>query len=214
MSARLVCEDCGGFFGSKVWHSTDKYRKVIWQCNNKWKENVHCQTPTLESGTVRRMFLEAYGQFMGKREQILEDCTLIRMSLTNLRDWDAAIATQVEEAEIVAGLVRMAVKKNASSDESEEAFRGSYEELCKRHEKATVERNRLQQERESRVRQAKAMEQFMREVRKNPAILDAWDDTIWTVMIKHAIFHRDGDLTFVFADGTEIRTASMTEGNR
>ncbi len=61
LSARLVCKDCGGFFGSKVWHSTDKYRKVIWQCNSKWKENVHCQTPTLDSGMVRGMFLEAYG---------------------------------------------------------------------------------------------------------------------------------------------------------
>lgn len=214
LSARLVCEDCGGFFGSKVWHSTDKYRKTIWQCNNKWKKNVRCQTPTLDSGTVRRMFLEAYGQFMEMREQILEDCTLIRQSLTDLHDWDAAIAAQVEEAEIVAGLVRTAVKKNASSDGSEEAFRGSYEELCKRHEKATQELNRLREERESRVRQAKAMEQFMREVRKNPAMLDTWDDTIWTVMVKHAIVHRDGDLTFVFAYGTEIRIAKEKEGNR
>ena len=154
---------------------------------------MHCQTPTLESGTVRRMFLQAYRQLMEKRGQILEDCTLIRQSLTNLRDLDTAIATQVEEAEIVAELVRTAVKKNASSDESEGAFRKSYEELCMRYEKATQELNRLREERESRVRQAKAMEQFMREVRKNPAILDAWDDTIWTVMIKHAIVHRDGD---------------------
>ena len=214
LSARLVCEDCGGFFGSKVWHSTDKYRKVIWQCNNKWKKNVHCQTPILDSGTVRRMFLEAYEQFMEMREQVLENCALIRLSLTDLRDWDAAIAAQVEEAEIVAELVRTAVKKNASSDESEEAFRGSYEALCKRHEKATAERNRLQKERESRVRQAKAITQFMREVRKNPAMLDAWDDSIWTVMVKHAIVHRDGDLTFVFADGTEIRIAKEKEGNR
>lgn len=214
LSARLVCEDCGGFFGSKVWHSTDKYRKVIWQCNNKWKNDVHCQTPTLDSETVRSMFLQAYRQLMEKRGQILEDCTLIRQSLTDLRDLDTAIATQVEEAEIVAELVRTAVKKNASSDESEGAFRKSYEELCMRYEKATQELNRLREERESRVRQAKAIAQFMREVRKNPAILDAWDDTIWTVMIKHAIVHRDGDLTFVFADGTEIRTASMTEGNR
>nr|DAQ01408.1 MAG TPA: hypothetical protein [Caudoviricetes sp.]DAU97573.1 MAG TPA: hypothetical protein [Caudoviricetes sp.] len=28
-SAKLVCEDCGGFFGSKVWHSTDCYRRTI-----------------------------------------------------------------------------------------------------------------------------------------------------------------------------------------
>ena len=164
--------------------------------------------------TVRRMFLEAYRKFMEKREQILEDCALIRQSLTDLRDWDAAIAAQVEEAESVAEQIRTAVKKNASSEEREEAFRKSYEELCKRYEKAIQELNRLREERESRVRQAKAMEQFMREVRKNPAILDAWDDTIWTVMVKHVIVHRDGDLTFVFVDGTEIRTASMTEGNR
>ena len=31
LSAKLVCEDCGGFFGSKVWHSTDRYRRTIWQ---------------------------------------------------------------------------------------------------------------------------------------------------------------------------------------
>lgn len=54
----------------------------------------------------------------------------------------------------------------------------------------------------------------MWEVRKNPAILDAWDDTIWTIMIKHAIVHRDGGLMFVFVDGTEIRIAKEKEGNR
>ena len=34
-TSKLVCGDCGCFFGSKVWHSTDKYRSVVWQCNNK-----------------------------------------------------------------------------------------------------------------------------------------------------------------------------------
>ena len=30
-SSKLVCVDCGGFYGQKVWHSTSKYRRVI--CN-------------------------------------------------------------------------------------------------------------------------------------------------------------------------------------
>ena len=33
----IICGDCGAFFGSKVWNSTSKYRRVIWQCNNKFK---------------------------------------------------------------------------------------------------------------------------------------------------------------------------------
>ena len=29
-SSRIVCGDCGSYFGSKVWKSTSKYRRVIW----------------------------------------------------------------------------------------------------------------------------------------------------------------------------------------
>ena len=36
-AARLVCGDCGNFFGAKVWHSNSKYRQVIWQCNHKFQ---------------------------------------------------------------------------------------------------------------------------------------------------------------------------------
>ena len=25
-ASRIVCGNCGGYFGSKVWHSTDRYR--------------------------------------------------------------------------------------------------------------------------------------------------------------------------------------------
>ena len=35
-SSRLVCGDCGGCYGPKVWHSNSKYRRVVWQCNGKF----------------------------------------------------------------------------------------------------------------------------------------------------------------------------------
>jgi site-specific DNA recombinase len=37
-SNKIKCADCGGWYGSKVWHSTDRYRKVIYRCNRKYKE--------------------------------------------------------------------------------------------------------------------------------------------------------------------------------
>lgn len=36
-SAKIVCGDCGGFYGSKVWGSNTKYRRIIWRCNEKYK---------------------------------------------------------------------------------------------------------------------------------------------------------------------------------
>ncbi len=34
-SSMIRCGCYGGWFGSTVWHSTDRYRRVIWPCNAK-----------------------------------------------------------------------------------------------------------------------------------------------------------------------------------
>ena len=45
-SGKILCADCGDIFGAKTWHSTDRYRRVIWQCNGKFKGERKCETPT------------------------------------------------------------------------------------------------------------------------------------------------------------------------
>ena len=45
---------------------------------------------------------------------------------------------------------------------------------------------------------------FIRTLKKQPVVLDKWDDAIWTVMVEKEIVHRDGRITFVFYNGTEI----------
>ena len=49
----IFCGDCGSVYGSKVWHSTDKYRRIIWQCNNKFKGEHHCTTPHLYEKDIK-----------------------------------------------------------------------------------------------------------------------------------------------------------------
>ena len=82
------------------------------------------------------------------------------------------------------------------------------ESLTQRYEAATAKLDELQKERALRVRQDKAIVLFIRTLKKQPDVLDAWDDTIWTVMVEKAIVHRDGKLTFVFWGGTEIAVES------
>ncbi len=33
-ASKLICEDCGGFYGKKRWHSNSKYSRFVYQCNN------------------------------------------------------------------------------------------------------------------------------------------------------------------------------------
>lgn len=43
-SSKIKCAQCGSWYGAKVWHSTDKYRRTIYRCNKKY-DGHKCQTP-------------------------------------------------------------------------------------------------------------------------------------------------------------------------
>lgn len=38
-SSKIRCGDCGGWYGSKVWHSNTKYRRRVWRCNYKYEND-------------------------------------------------------------------------------------------------------------------------------------------------------------------------------
>lgn len=54
-SSKIRCGECGSWYGSKVWHSNSKYRKVIWQCNHKFDGDKHCSTPHLTEYADRKL---------------------------------------------------------------------------------------------------------------------------------------------------------------
>lgn len=205
LSAKLVCEDCGGFFGSKVWHSTDRYRRTVWQCNNKFKGGERCLTPTVDTETVQQLFIKAYNQMMGNRKQIIEDCELMRKKLTDFKSLDADIERQFEETQIVAELVKAAVKENAVTAQSQEAYLEKYEALTQRYETAAAELERLQNLRTLRSQKNKAMALYIRTLKNQPIVLNDWNNTLWNVMVEKAIVHRNGEITFVFYNGTKVR---------
>ena len=58
-TGRLFCSDCGSVFGSKVWHSTSKYKRTVYQCNAKYKGEYKCQTPHVTEEEIKAWFLAA-----------------------------------------------------------------------------------------------------------------------------------------------------------
>ena len=106
--------------------------------------------------------------------------------------------------EIVAELVKAAVKENASTALSQEAYIQKYEALTRRYEAAAAELDRLQGIRALKVQQDKQMALFIRTLKKQLDRMENWDDTIWTVMVEKAIVHKDGSMTFIFYNGAKI----------
>ena len=62
-SGKIKCGECGGFFGAKVWHSTDKYRRVIYRCNKKY-DGHKCQTPHVTEEEIKAAFVTAFNKLV------------------------------------------------------------------------------------------------------------------------------------------------------
>lgn len=207
-SSKLVCEDCGCFYGQKVWHSTDAYRKVIWQCNGKFKGQKKCTTPHLSIETIQRMFLRAYNQMMGDRERVIEDCNAIRMALCDCEKLDADIAKWHDEIEMIAGLVKKCVQDNASSPLPQGEYGKRYESLVKRYDKAVTKHESLLMERTRRLERDKELRLFTEALRTQPLLLDVWDERLWITLVEKGTVHPDGGIAFKFKDGTIIEVGS------
>ena len=204
-SSKLECVDCGSFYGQKVWHSTSKYRKVIWQCNKKFKDKEEkCKTPTLQAEEIQMMFLNAYNTFMGDREQVIEDCEMMRRTLIDFTKLDSQIEKQTGKIEVIAKLVRSLVKENASTPQSQDEYIKKYKSLSNKYEEEYRKLENLQKDKELRISKDKAMEVFIMNLKNQPLIVETWDESLWVLMIEKAIVGRDGSIKFVFYNGTEI----------
>ena len=181
-------------FNFPIYRDGKEVRKVLWERGN-----------TVDTETVQRLFIKAYNRMMENREQIIKDCETIRRVLTDFAALDTEIERQLEETQVVAELVKAAVKENASTAQSQEAYLKKYEALTERYEKAAAELERLQNLRTTQSQRDKAMSLYIRTLKKQPVVLREWSDTIWTVMAEKAIVHRNGEITFVFKNGTEVK---------
>ena len=128
-AARLVCGDCGNFFGAKVWHSNSKYRQVIWQCNHKFQGVCKCQTPHLQESVIQQRFQAAVQELLQKRKAILENCQVMLELLTDCTD----LERQLQELEMqkmrVSEQVQGYVRENSEIVQDQEKYEERYQAL-------------------------------------------------------------------------------------
>ena len=145
-SSRLVCSDCGDFFGSKVWHSTDAYRKEIWRCNHKFGRDRICNTPHLTAQQIQTMFLRAYNELMQDRTQIIADCAMLRELVLDCSKQEKAIAEVEREMAVTATLVAASVKENATTVQEQDEYNRKFAELEAQYNAQKAKKGALQAE--------------------------------------------------------------------
>ena len=203
LSSRIVCGDCGSYFGSKVWNSTSKYRRVIWQCNGKFKGEHKCETPHLDEETIKARFVTALNAIIESKDNILEDCRLMQATLTDCTGIDTEIESLLEEIDVVTELTKRCIAENSQMAQNQEEYAARYNGFVERYEKAKARLEQLRTTKAAREAQAEAIGAFMFEVQELDTITE-FDKKLWLTIIDTVTIHADGRMTYKFQGGTGI----------
>ncbi|MBS3938773.1 MAG: recombinase family protein [Peptococcaceae bacterium] len=203
-SAKIVCGDCGGFYGSKVWGSNTKYRRTIWRCNEKYRGENRCKTPHVTEDVVKQRFLNAFNTLMGDREELHANCRLAQSSLCNCSKIDAELAELGQEIEVVTELYKKAIYENARVAVSQDEWSERNNSYLERHRRAAERVTELEGLRRERQSKLLTLEGFIQGIETRPLVLEEFDEKLWVVAVEKVRVLPDGRLMYSFKDGTGI----------
>lgn len=208
-AGKMVCGDCGGFYGRKIWGSYKEnktYRKEIYRCNEKYKKNKNkpCSTPAVTEEEVKENFLIAFNKLMENREGLLSDCRMLKAKLCDTRETDEELKSLHRELEVITELSRKAIYENAKTAQNQREFRERNKSYMKRHTQARERLEALEEEKQERLSKSKLIDRFMRDIRKRPLILTEWEESLWFAVIDQVRISVDGRMTFQFRNDSEI----------
>ena len=205
-SGKIFCGDCGSVYGSKVWHSTSKYRQTIWQCNHKFDGEEKCSTPHLRESVIKDRFLEALGQYMADPEERIEGLRYAKAALSNTDFLDADIEQVESDLELLSGMIRNCIMMNATASLTEDEYQRQYTELSRQYESKKAEYDALLAEKESREALDIVFSGILFQLTELEEIPVEFKESLWHTLVDHVTVYNDERIVFTFRDGTEIVT--------
>ena len=197
-ASRIFCGDCGAAFCAKVWHSNDKYRKVIHQCNHKFKGKEKCSTPKLEEEQIKELFVKAVNLLIADAKEIVRNYEEVRPLIFDTDCFDAEIAELQEDMTVTAELIQKCVDENAQTAINQDKYKKKYDALVKRFEKAKQRLQEINDTKRDREARRLQTDHFMRELQKQEGVITEFDEKLWYTLVDRITVYADTDIRFTF----------------
>jgi hypothetical protein len=182
-SGVIFCGECGSIYGSKVWHSNDKYRRVIWQCNAKFKNEHKCATPHLTENMLKNAFVGVMNELLENKDEIIR---FIEQAVGQLSD-TTAIDRKIALQNVVCGqkskLVRDYVDLNCRTAINQKEYNKHYDELIADYDAEETKLEAIKLERTSLIDRSKKSVVFLK-LLKRQDIIQEFDEELFSSTVE------------------------------
>ena len=202
---KIVCGQCGGFYGSKVWNSNRARSQTVWQCNRKYGEKLHCSTPHLREEDIQNSFVAAFNQIILDKERYLVDCEERRGKLRKDASEDKAIAALEKKCAETLKTIQSCVQENAAAPQNQEDYARRYDGLTAEYKTDKELLDKAKTNRQERLAEAEKIRRFCEILENTDASLTEFDARIWCATVETITVYPEKQLVVNFTGGMKIR---------
>ena len=202
LSGRIKCGDCGGWYGSKVWHSPEKCKRTVWQCNQKYKNEIRCTTPYLDEASVKERFTLAVNQLLAGRDAAIAAYELGMAKTLDTTELEAQQQALLSEMEVLNGMIQQMIRQNATVVQDQTEYNKRFDALSQKFKEAEAQKDAVAQKISDILERRGMMEDFLRILKRQDGEVTAFSEKLWCGLLDYATAYPDGRLTFTFKNGS------------
>ena len=203
-SGRIKCGQCGNWYGSKVWHSTDKYRRTIWRCNHKFKNDEICTTPHLTDEEIQGFYLSALRRLLADKDEIIAAFEDAKDLAFDLGDLTAEQSNLQNELLVVSELMHQCINENAHIALDQADYQKRYNGLTDRFDEAKTRLEAVTGKISDKQARQATIEAFLDELKRLDGVTE-FQHALWYSLADFMTVYSKNDVRVTFKDGTEIK---------
>lgn len=208
-AAKLICSECGGYYGSKVWHSNSKYRNQLWQCNRKYVDGKFCETPHIREHELKPAFIQAVNQILGDRDRYITHFEELLPLLADTSVLEKRLEELQSEHDAIIKRMYSCVEENKREMRDQEEYNRRYCKMAEEFKESGTQLNQIKDEILEQSARKEKIRRFLDELRQMNDLVTEFDENLWHATVELVTVHLDKTLSFTFRDGTEISLKVM-----
>ena len=201
---KIKCGCCGGWYGAKVWHSTDKYRRVIYRCNKKYAhKGKPCSTRHLTENEIKRIFVKALNSLVEVKECVIGELRSLIEGVSRTGELMEERGRVEQELRVLAERLEMLIRENARVAQDQTEYLKQENEIRAHYLEKQGDLEQLNRQIAERESKRNTLEGMIQAVYGINGELLAFDEDLWGGLLDHIVVKGDVAVV-VFKGGIEI----------
>lgn len=197
-SGKVFCSECGSMYGSKIIHSTDKYRHHAWVCNGKTVEEKTCSTSLVKNAELEKAFMSALKKLAINKALVIKTAKKLCATVLDTSKLESQLEKLKAEINETAVLLNQGIGGPAVKDSKR------YDELYSRYTQCTEKAKALQEEIDDKNWRSRLSRKFISDIEKLDGFLKEFDKRVFRTLCDRITVYPGRRVVITFKSGYEV----------